>query len=1791
MGNVESQSGDHAYYRAGHGHLSRKHMSRSLRISNKQSRHGHPHHGHPNPRHAGGGGGKMEHRNSETSTRSSSTPSIPQSLADNGLEPFNDTNPLSDFSSPIWVDRVAMNLRPMSFHNDQANVGSEGAEGCAGSPPPVTGSCPGVGVGVDVRGEGDATGAGAGAAAACVLRTRDGPREPVAVTFKKRRSKSADMWREDSLELSLSDLSQAHLTSTEEIGDSLGLGLGDDDPDFQDMGPHPHRHRLQSSPHGLQLELELDLGLDPADRDRANSLDELYGGPPRTKSPGCRAHTTGRRFTKWHKAAVVTPGTEESEDDKMISPAEDDSGAYGAYTLPCRRSHCLSEGLAIYQAAMSASRRAQTIQDVTGEGSEYDDSGIDAVTVDTEHPPHPQHQHQQQQQQRRYKTMSASFSLYSTPGRSGFAGSDSASSSSGGGGSSSGGAEGEIGGVGVGGRSGSASGGSGGSGSRRGIGRGDVQGVYENFRQELEMSRCQGDGMAEEVASALSDEQSSGTMGSAYHTDPLLAAVAQGTVRKAGRLAVKNFLVHKKNKKVELATRRKWKSYWVSLKGCTLFFYETDGRSGIDHNSIPKHAVWAENSIVQAVPEHPKKDFVFCLSNSLGDSFLFQTCSQTELENWITAIHSACAAAVARQHHREDTVRLLRGEIKKLEQKIDMDEKMKKMGDMQLSAVSDTKKRKTILEQIFLWEQNLEQFHMDLFRFRCYLSSLQGGELPNPKRLLAFASRPTKLAMGRLGIFSVSSFHALVAARTESGVRRRTHAMSRSASKRKSRFSSLWGLDTTSKKKTKGHPSINQVFADGNEPAKKPLDSMFERAVRETTKGEEVPVKSLPRPNTEHDIWASDHLTPSWVCLPNDQPVLAIIQPGESALDALETICKAHQLDSTKHYLRLKFLIENQVQFYIPKPEEDVYDLLYKEIELCSKIKKVVQFDRDESCMIGYGFSISVVEEEGEQQLYITDVRAGGLAFAKGLNAGDEILQLNGKPSTSLTFADMKLAFSAASLALTVSALPPVERRQLCYLPPRRSDATDDLYTDIFSQSQEEILDDGVGLILETSGDSLDDDSDIFSDSDVFRKSTEQVAAFCRSLHDMNPSECAAAAAAAAATSSSPSPESPCPPPGANTSTSSSSSARQLSDADKLRKVICELVETERTYVKDLNCLIGRYLTPLQKETFLTQDELDVLFGNLPEMVEFQVEFLKTLEDGTRLVPDLEKLERVDQFKKILFSLGGSFLYYADRFKIYSAFCASHTKVPKVLVKAKTDADFKAFLDERNPKQQHSYTLESYLIKPIQRVLKYPLLLRELYSLTDPDSEEHYHLDVAVKAMNKVASHINEMQKIHEEFGAVFDQLIAEQTGDRKEVADLSMGDLLLHSTVSWINPPASLGKWKKEPQLATFVFKTAVVFVCKDGSKQKKKIGGSHRVSVSSEEKDPFRFRHMISTDTLQVRALANTDGENSAVCEIIHIKSESEGRPERVFHLCCSSPESKKDFLKTVHSILRDKQRRQLLKTESLPPNQQYVPFGGKRLCALKGARPAMNRAVSAPTRTLGRRKLVRNRFTIDTDIVFDSEPGSGGDPNQDPDTPSPTSPDSHDPLLQQQRQQQPPSPAGGVLADTDRWVEEQFDLEGYEDPEDPASTSVASATASCSVVKETDILSDDDATDDCGRRATGSAHDALRLEGPMSGLSLEEEEAREEEDDDDEEEEEEEEEGSSAAVEGDTKTLRPAGPLRLSLMGKQSAMSVASVEDQEQGEQEEVQPSQGEVIWVRRDEQAPSTPDSEAQKHTQS
>lgn len=61
------------------------------------------------------------------------------------------------------------------------------------------------------------------------------------------------------------------------------------------------------------------------------------------------------------------------------------------------------------------------------------------------------------------------------------------------------------------------------------------------------------------------------------------------------------------------------------------------------------------------------------------------------------------------------------------------DGKMRKMAELQMSVVTDPKSRHAIQKQIAQWEENLEKLYIDQYRFRCYMASLQGSELPNPK--------------------------------------------------------------------------------------------------------------------------------------------------------------------------------------------------------------------------------------------------------------------------------------------------------------------------------------------------------------------------------------------------------------------------------------------------------------------------------------------------------------------------------------------------------------------------------------------------------------------------------------------------------------------------------------------------------------------------------------------------------------------------------------------------------------------------------------------------------------------------------------------------------------------------------------------------------------------------------------------------------------------------------------------------------------------------------------------------
>ncbi|CAK6969604.1 rho guanine nucleotide exchange factor TIAM2 [Scomber scombrus] len=934
------------------------------------------------------------------------------------------------------------------------------------------------------------------------------------------------------------------------------------------------------------------------------------------------------------------------------------------------------------------------------------------------------------------------------------------------------------------------------------------QNVYENFMQELETgcSRTEPseeDGEEEEndVEEEEGEDEMDGEVdvGGGEQLDVLLEK-EQGVVRRAGWLSFKALITVSKDRKLELVARRKWRHYWVTLKGCSLLFYETYGKSGSAEQELsPRYALLADDSIVQAVPEHPKKEHVFCLSNSYGDVYLFQATSQTDLENWVTAIHSASASLLARRQGKEDTLRLLRCQSRSLLHKIDMDGKMKKMAELQLSVIKEQKNRKAVESQVSQWEQNLEKLNLDLFRLKCYLSSLQGSELPNPKSLLAVASRPSKSMLGRLGVFSVSSFHALVCSRDEATLRRRR--LSGGNQRRRGLPSSLKSLD-----------GLNRSCRDGTHSASQDFKTQTV---------------------TSSAVCSSERLD----CVSKQREVA----PPAGRPAALQ-VCDEQQLSAG-----------------------------------CLFTLNVCRPDAAKD----FGFAVTGhVDGAGKSHIYVSEVDPLGLSVREGLRAGDEILAVNGAPVSGLDLDLMQSLFSHQKLQMLL-------RRDESHDQEEHADLVDSCQPpppppglQVWTTGTTNIIQDEEMLEEEVEEEEEDEEEEE-------GKNMERMYSLYQTFSEGQAAES----------------DVPRNPYGREAVLQPSSPAH-LSVCQRLRKVIEELVDTEKSYVKDLVCLFDIYLTPLQTETFLSKDEMEALFGSLPEMLDFQRVFLQTLEERIASCPNFSSLDTPEQFKKLLFSLGGSFLYYADHFKLYSGFCANHIKVQKVLERAKTDAAFKQFLEARNPTNQHSCTLESYLIKPVQRVLKYPLLLRELVSLTDPESPEHTHLTEALRAMEKVASHINEMQKIYEDYGSVFDQLAAEQSGPDKQVTEISMGEFLAHSSVVWLNPLPCLGRLRKEPELTLFVFKRAVILVYRENSKLKKRMTGSRTADL-----DPFRFRWLIPVSAVQVRPANITGSEQPCVWELVHCRSEVEGRPETVFQLCSSGLETKAGVLRVLRSLLRDR------------------------------------------------------------------------------------------------------------------------------------------------------------------------------------------------------------------------------------------------------------------------------------------
>ncbi|XP_014806659.1 PREDICTED: pleckstrin homology domain-containing family G member 1 isoform X2 [Calidris pugnax] len=214
-------------------------------------------------------------------------------------------------------------------------------------------------------------------------------------------------------------------------------------------------------------------------------------------------------------------------------------------------------------------------------------------------------------------------------------------------------------------------------------------------------------------------------------------------------------------------------------------------------------------------------------------------------------------------------------------------------------------------------------------------------------------------------------------------------------------------------------------------------------------------------------------------------------------------------------------------------------------------------------------------------------------------------------------------------------------------------------------------------------------------------------------------------------------------------------------------RVVQEILETERMYVQDLKSIVKDYLDCITDQTKLSlgTEERSALFGNIREIYRFNSELLQ----------DLENCENDPV------AIADCFVSKSEDFHIYTQYCTNYPRSVAVLTECMRNKTLVKFFRERQEALQHSLPLGSYLLKPVQRILKYHLLLHEIENHLDKDTEGYDVVLDAIDTMQRVAWHINDMKRKHEH--AIRLQEIQSLLTNWKGPDLTSYGELVLEGT------------------------------------------------------------------------------------------------------------------------------------------------------------------------------------------------------------------------------------------------------------------------------------------------------------------------------------------------------------------------------------------------------------------------
>uniref|UniRef100_I3JS89 Phosphatidylinositol 3,4,5-trisphosphate-dependent Rac exchanger 1 protein n=1 Tax=Oreochromis niloticus TaxID=8128 RepID=I3JS89_ORENI len=346
-------------------------------------------------------------------------------------------------------------------------------------------------------------------------------------------------------------------------------------------------------------------------------------------------------------------------------------------------------------------------------------------------------------------------------------------------------------------------------------------------------------------------------------------------------------------------------------------------------------------------------------------------------------------------------------------------------------------------------------------------------------------------------------------------------------------------------------------------------------------------------------------------------------------------------------------------------------------------------------------------------------------------------------------------------------------------------------------------------------------------------------------------------------------------------------------DSDRQQRlrlcVLSEILNTERDYVRTLLFLQSVSLTSSRKSVSRTL----ILFSNIEDILKLHQGVLSAVEYSLSPEPQPHH------------ALGHVFLQFRDSFSVYGEYCSNHEKALRLLMELNKIPDIRTFLLHcmlLGGKKSTDIPLEGYLLTPIQRICKYPLLLKELLKRTPKKHADYPAVEEALQAMKAVCSNINETKRQMEKLEAL-EQLQSHIEGwEGTNLTDICT-ELLLHGNLLKI----SAGNIQER---VFFLFDNLLVYC-----KRKSRVSGKKSTKRTKSINGPlYVFRGRINTEVMEVENVedgtADYHSNNYTVTNGWKIHNTAKNK----WFVCMAK--NAEDKQKWLDAILREREQRESLK-----------------------------------------------------------------------------------------------------------------------------------------------------------------------------------------------------------------------------------------------------------------------------------